>query len=172
MLEKAIENRIIEIVEEETRIYQEILSLSEEKRRILVEGKAAELDMVVRSEQKLSGEIVKLEKERDELLTSAVNSGSITKEDMIISKLMQKMSTGAAKRASELSTELTDILMKLKQVNDINGELIKQSLDYIEYTVNIMSSTGMATNLTYGGGAGPVDPKKPGSKKTFFDSKV
>lgn len=170
MLEKTVSNEIINIVKEEIRVYREILLLSNEKRQILVEGKATELDRIVRIEQKLSTEVVKLEQERDRLLQEAVEAGDIDKEDIIVSKLIKKMDEAAGKSINDASTELMGLLEAIKEINDINGELIKQSLDYIEYTVNIMSSTTQATNLTYGSDS--VDGKKAGSKKTFFDSKI
>lgn len=169
MLEKAICSKIVEILEEEIRIYKEVLEQANEKRQALVEGKAAALDLIVRSEQKLSTDIVRLEKERDGIIQAAISSGAIGPEDIIVSKLSKKMDVESGNRVIELATELAEVLRQLKVINDINGDLIKQSLEYIEYTVNIMSSTGMATNLTYGNS--PSNPKKPGDKKTFFDTK-
>ena len=168
MLEKNICNKIVAILENEIRIYREILALSNEKRQILVEGKAAELDQIVRTEQRLSTEVVTLEKERDEIIQSAVLSGMISKDEIIISKLSKKMDLESRRQINILVPQLAGILSELKTLNDINGELIKQSLEYIEYTVNIMSSTGTATNLTYGSKS--EDPKKL-DKKTFFDTK-
>ena len=169
MLEKNICNKIVAILENEIRIYREILALSNEKRQILVEGKAAELDQIVRTEQRLSSEVITLEKERDEIIQSAVLSGNISKDEIIISKLSKKMDLESRRQINILVPQLAGILSELKTLNDINGELIKQSLEYIEYTVNIMSSTGTATNLTYGSNS--EVPKKLGDKKTFFDTK-
>ena len=169
MLEKNICNKIVAILENEIRIYREILALSNEKRQILVEGKAAELDQIVRTEQRLSSEVITFEKERDEIVQSAVLSGMISKDEIIISKLSKKMDLESRRQINILVPQLAGILSELKTLNDINGELIKQSLEYIEYTVNIMSSTGTATNLTYGSNS--EAPKKLGDKKTFFDTK-
>lgn len=170
MLDSAVSNEIVRIVKEETRIYKEILLLSNEKRQVLVEGKAIELDRIVRVEQRLYSEVVELEKQRDQILREAVDAGAIGKDDIIVSRLIQQMEEAYGKAISDCSTELVDVLGEIKKINDINGELIKQSLDYIEYTVNIMSSTTQATNLTYGNDS--IDGKKAGSKKTFFDSKI
>jgi hypothetical protein len=54
-------------------------------------------------------------------------------------------------------------------VNNINGELIQQSLDYIEYSVNMITSAGPVNSL-YEDARGTN--KGTESKKRLFDTKV
>lgn len=170
MLDKNGSGQILEIVERELQIYEEIFKLSEEKRKALVEGKATELDRIVRAEQKFTSEVIGLEKKRDQILQEAVTSGVIGPEDTTVSNLVKNMEPELSEELQSKSVALVDLLGKIRKLNDLNGELIKQSLDYIEYTVNIISSTSQATNLMYGNAS--LDEKKAGAKKTFFDSKI
>lgn len=54
-------------------------------------------------------------------------------------------------------------------MNDLNGQLLEQSLEYIDYSINLIAGSGMETGSLYEDiGKG----KNRSSKKNIFDTKV
>lgn len=167
MLEKQAE-KIIEIIKKEHEYYKGLLQLSNKKKAIVVEGKVAELEKIVKVEQNLIFDLGQLEKFREQellKLCQTLQLGSKT----TISELAKQLPQQHAQQFLELQAQLSNTINELQNINEINGQLIQQSLEYIEYSVNMLTSVG-PTNSLYD------DIKSTGhaqeSKKRLFDTKV
>ena len=68
----------------------------------------------------------------------------------------------------EETKSITDTLTKLKEVNDLNGRLIEQSLDYINFSVDLITSSLEPIDGVYEAKEG--DNKK--EKINLFDAKA
>ena len=59
-------NAVIDILKEEHGYYKDLVELSKSKKNIIIEGKVAELDKMVKLEQNMIFNIGQLEKKREE----------------------------------------------------------------------------------------------------------
>ena len=71
-------------------------------------------------------------------------------------------------KALKAKTKLKNLVADVKSVNDSNNDLIKQSLDIIEFNMNVLTSIGQE-ETSYGNKA---DVKFKDKKRSIFDAKV
>jgi len=160
---------VIEILGNEYDYYKDMLELSKSKKKIIVEGKVTELDKIVKLEQNMILNIGQLERKREETVVKLCKELELNGGTTNISELLQVLQPEHKKRLEDMQLKLRGILSELKTINDINGHLIEQSLEYIDYSINLLAGTGMETGSLY------EDIGKNKSKqrdKNIFDTKV
>lgn len=154
--------QMIEILEKQLKIYQEILKISEEKTDIIVEDKVEELKVMVESEEKLAGNYISLEKQRLKIIKDFAKSKGIN-EVLRIDDLCEYFPDYAEKMKS-LKEEILSVTKQIKTKNELNEKLVKNSLDFINFSVGIMTGTNTGTG-TYG----REGTTNKGEAKKFFD---
>lgn len=138
---------MIEILKKQYEIYQEILKISEKKTDIVVKDKVDELKELVSLEEELIGKFIVLEKRR----ISIVKEFGKLKGIEGIPKIPEICEYFPENRAElmELRGNILDITKKIDEKNKLNEKLIKNSLDYINFSVGLITGTG-SEPLTYG----------------------
>ncbi len=162
-------NAVIDILDKEYSYYKDMLELSKSKKKIIVDGKVAELDKIVKLEQNMIFNIGQLEKKREEEVAKLSNALNLNSSQITISVLSKVLQPELKKELENMQNKLQDIFSELKAVNDVNGHLIEQSLEYIDYSINLFSGTGMETGSLY---EDLGKNKSKQGKKNIFDTKV
>lgn len=166
-MDAALINKLIEILDKEAELYNDILKLSNNKTDIIVEGKVSELESMVKVEQTLVLQIAKLEDVREELVNAAADQLELNKQDLTISELYKHVEGELADKLNECRNRIAAVMDELKNTNILNARLIKNSLEYIDFSLNLLSAADSGTN-NYGN-TGVVND---GKKKSFFDIKL
>jgi len=162
-------NAVIDILEKEYDCYRDMLELSKSKKKIIVESKVAELDKIVKLEQDMIVNIGQLERKREEETAKLCRSLNLNSARVTISEMASMLLPEQKKRLEDIQDRLGKILAELKAVNDVNGQLIEQSLEYIDYSINLITGAGMETGSLYE----DMDrSKSKQSKKNIIDTKV
>jgi flagellar biosynthesis/type III secretory pathway chaperone len=165
---KEVDN-IISILKEEYGYYKDILELSKSKKKIITEGKVGELDKIVKLEQNMILNIGQLEKKREEEVSKLCSILGVKHDKITVSEIAKVIQEEQKNELEKVQSELLEILSELKSVNDLNGQLLEQSLEYIDYSINLIAGSGMETGSLYEDiGKG----KNRSSKKNIFDTKV
>jgi len=139
--------QMIEILKKQLEIYKEILKISEEKTDIIVEDKVESLKPMVDREETLVSQYISLEKQRIGIIKEFAKSKGIN-EVLKVDDLC-KFFPDDADEMQSLKKEILEITKKIKVKNALNQELVKNSLDFINFSVGIMSGTNIGTG-TYG----------------------
>lgn len=160
-------NALLDVLNEEANVYEKILQLSRDKTNIVVEGKVAELEKITKAEQTLVAKMGKLEILRESCVGDLAEQLNIKSSELTISELSKHLNEENAKKLIEYKNRMENILTELKKVNEANSKLIKNSLDYIDFSLNILSAAS-DTNNNYSNN-GEVGE---GKKKTFMDVKL
>ena len=167
MLDNTLVERLIDVLGKEAAVYEDILKISKNKTNIIVEGKVSELESLVKLEQSLVLQMGKLEGLREELVDKISTELHIETGKITISMLTALVDTEVKGKLKNCQGRLENVLLELKGKNELNAKLIKNSLDYIDFSVNIMSSIA-ATGNNYGD-TGNVSE---GGKRRLFDVKL
>jgi flagellar biosynthesis/type III secretory pathway chaperone len=162
-------NAIIDILTKEYGYYKDMLEMSKSKKNIVIEGKVAELDKIVKLEQNMIFNIGQLEKKREEEVTKLCGILNLNSSQVTVSELSKVLRTEQKKELEDIQGKLQETFSELKTVNDMNGQLIEQSLDYIDYSINLISGAGMETGSLY---EDIGKNKSKQSKKNIFDTKI
>jgi len=160
-------NTLIVVLQQENRIYEELLKISKSKTNTVVEGKVSELESMVKLEQALVMQFGKLEKKREELIGGLSGILKLKPEEITVSELLKVTDSEQGKKLKECQDNLADTVSELKDINDLNAKLIQNSLDYINFSVNILTSAGASDNK-YGNTGAVSEPKK----RNLFDVKL
>ena len=159
--------KLIEIIGKEAEIYETLLRLSREKTDIIVQGKVTELENITKVEQSLVLRLAKLEQSREDLVEKLSKEIGMDAENITVSQLGKVFPEDQSKELARCQEKMTSVFKDLKDSNELNTKLIKNSLEYIDFSINVLSNAGSAGD-TYGKSGQSNDP----GKRNFFDVKL
>lgn len=123
--------------------YEELLILSEEKSNIIAKNDVETLQQITAAETAIIGKNQRLDQKREEIVK---NIGIVLNQDhtqLTITKISQIIkSEDESNQLVDIKDKLKKTLDALKQKNEINASLIQSSLDYIDFSVNLMRDGG------------------------------
>lgn len=138
---------LIQTLEKENTAYQELYVLSTQKTDIIVKGDIQALTDIVEKEQILmTNQVQPLEKKRRECTNDIATVISRKPEDLTLSKLIELMGSQpeTQKRLSEVRDKLQETMKRMTKVNDMNKVLLKESLELVEFDINLFNSMRQA----------------------------
>ncbi len=166
-MDGSLADRLIDVVNREAGIYSDILKISENKTNVIVEGKVSELENLISLEQSMIVRMGKLEDERESLIEKLARQFEMEPAEITVSSLKEKLQGDQADRLDGSRTNLFGVMEKVKQVNGLNSKLIKNSLDYIEFSINLLANTSVAGNVY--GNSGQTGSSR---NRNIFDMKL
>ena len=135
-------DELISVLTEENKEYQDLVILSHEKTNVIVKGDIDYLKQITEVEQNFIGRITKLEKKRVEIVNDI---GTVLCKDP--KELTVKVIIGLLKGQDEVCIKLSSIYDELKltmknmvAVNELNQSLINQSLELVEFDLNLLQN--------------------------------
>ncbi len=165
-------DELVKIMSQENDIYRELIPIAEEKTRVIIKNDLDALQKITEQEQLTIEKITALEKKREEVV---INIGTVLSRDpkelnmKALIKIMDKQPK-EQKELSRIHDELDGNLRRLVTINDRNKELINQSLEMIEFNMNLIQSTRMAPGVNnYTRSAGESSIRQAGTG--MFDAK-
>lgn len=137
---------LIDVLDKENTEYEGLLSLSENKTSAIVRGDVEALQEILIEEQRYIDNISKLDKKREENVKDICNVLNLSEKGMKIDLIIEMLS----KRPKEQSA-LQDVHLKLKRtldqlmkINENNKVLLKESMDMIEFELNLAKNSVVA----------------------------
>lgn len=160
-------SKLIDVLKKECEIYKEIRSLASSKKEIIIEGKVSELESLVKLEQSMLIRVGKLDRQREDLTGKITAELGLNNEDATITNICNKIDNKQAEELLSIKEEFMKVLKELKNMNELNSRLVKNSLDYINFSINLLGSSVTLDN-TY------ADTGQASGEKTkhFFDVKL
>ena len=166
-METTLINELINILNDESRTYNDILKISKDKTNIIVAGKVAELESIVKSEQSLVFKVGNLEDKREQVVEKISKHMNIKITDLTISELIKHVKDDKADYLKKYQEDISVTVKELKSINVLNSKLIKNSLDFINFSINLMTSVGSMNN-SYGN----LGQESGNKKRSLFDRKL
>lgn len=143
-------DELINVLEQENKEYETLVLLSKEKTPVIVKGDLDKLQRITEVEQEFVGKIRNLEKKREEIMTDIGNVLSRDPKTTKITDIIELLSKQPVeqRRLSEIHDKLRTTLDNIKQYNDINANLIKESLEIIDFNLNLVTSLYQDTGIS------------------------
>lgn len=160
-------NELILVLDQEAKVYDDILKISKNKTNIIVEGKVSDLESIVKMEQALVLQMARIETMREKLVDKLSKELNIKPSETTITEILRHVKSTEAEKLKDCQLNMTNVLSDLKKTNELNSKLIKNSLDFINFSINLISAVDIGTN-NYGTGGQTNDSKK----RNFFDMKL
>lgn len=147
---------LVTTLEQELRIYQELLPIEEQKTQIIVSNDLNALQAITGQEQVVVEKINSLERKRQEVLEgigTVISRDPATLHIQTLIQLLEKQPK-EQKQLSHIHDNLKKLIHRLMDINSHNNSLIQQSLEMIEFNMNfIQSARMMPGNNSYNKGA-------------------
>ncbi|HHU70180.1 MAG TPA: flagellar protein FlgN [Thermoanaerobacterales bacterium] len=158
---------LAEVLKEELAIYREILAVSEKKTDVLIKGDIKQLDEIVKTEERLILSIGRQEDLRYKILLDLEKEAGIDAGSATLSEIIEKLGAGEDYGFSKIQQETIEVLTKLEKVNDHNSILLKKSLNSLNSTIELITSSLESETGVYSD-----KDKKEKKSKSIVDYKV
>lgn len=144
---------LISILEKQLSLHKSLLQLAYTKQEAIKQNKADQLNQIVRDEQKHVSAVAILEKQRQ---TSGAGDWATW---------LDAMDSVSREQALTIRSELIHVMTELKQANELNMELLEQSLQLVHFQLDVITPPDA-------GLYGPDDEGDTPSAGPVFDSKA
>ena len=139
-----------ENLQQQAALYQELKQYAQKKQQALLRNDLQEIEATTIREEQLLLEATRLEKERLLWTERAARYLGKAPETMTLKELAERFP-----ELTDVRAELENVVMNLKEVNELNNQLLKQAMKVTNLTVSIM--TAQPNGSTY---------NRPGEKES------
>ncbi len=162
-----VAEQLVMALNKDCEIYEEIYEIAEQKQKVIIDGDIQKLDDITKREQTLIASIMKLEEIRDTLVSQIAKEYQLKKIDTL-DDIMKYIPLKYQAPVKDVRRKLSDVMKNVKRLNTENGSLIEQSLDIIEFNMNLMTSLDNKES-SY---SGKANINYDGGSRNMFDVKV
>jgi flagellar biosynthesis/type III secretory pathway chaperone len=162
--------RLIAALEQLTIIHEELVDLAERKRQALVRNVVDEVSALVNRETKLMRAMEEQLREQSEATSGFFRAKGFQPTRAITVTELARMVTDPSEKEALLSARdrLSAVIASLKKKNDLNQQLIEQSLAIINYSIDLV--VGPDDEPTY---KNPMATSQGAAKRAgYFDSRA
>jgi len=160
---------IVRILDEQAELYGRLLETANEKTPVLVKGDVDQLNAIVQRERKLIARAEQLEQQRIlETHRHFVSLGYISRMNTLREVIQSVNQPELKQKLIEQQRDLSRLLEELRRVNELNQQLIRQALAFIDYSI-VLAVDDPAEDIVY-----QHPQKNPGSagRTGIFDTRA
>lgn len=133
--------RLDTVLTEMLELYRALLTLSKQKREMLVKVQVQDIEAMTKREEALILQVGKLEGLREQVVADISKTSQLPPESLNLIKIRDLVDEAKADRFVWLDKEFDNVLQELTQLNKLNTELIQQSLGFINYNLNLLTQS-------------------------------
>ncbi|MCA1011249.1 flagellar protein FlgN [Halobacillus halophilus] len=159
---------VIQCMDQLKQVHESLLVLSRKKTEALKSNDTSGLQQLLTQERKHVQAINKVEKQRVEAVVSWCEAQGLSTYEPTISRIIANLEGDAQSKLEAIYEEMLLVLSNLKQQEQLNAQLTKQSLQFINMSLDMLQPSLESVN--YGGKS--ASSKNNKSKRSTFDSKA
>ena len=129
---------LISILEEQEKIYEELLELARQKQKILIKGDIAALAEITVQEEGLVLQAGKLEEKREHCFTALAQDYGVGPESTL-ADFLPCVDEPSRSLLERVHGNLSACLKDLQKFNQENTQLLEQSIQFVNFTVDVLS---------------------------------
>ncbi|MBD2845836.1 flagellar protein FlgN [Paenibacillus sp. IB182496] len=130
---------LIQTLDHQAAIYKQLLDIAEAKTAVLVRNNVEQLNQFLQKERKLVTEAESLEVRRAQLTSRHFATIGYRGTGYTISELIRSTHHSEPKQQLiEMQQALASMLEELKRRNELNQQLVRQSLAFVDYSVSLV----------------------------------
>lgn len=137
---------LIEVLDEESQEYENLLGLSMKKTPVIVAGNLEELAKITDEEQTIVGHINHLDVKREGLFTDIANVINKDVKTLRLADLIAMLASRPEEqqKLAKAHDRLKTAVYEVKRINGQNRELIQNALEMVEFDMNMLQASKMA----------------------------
>lgn len=166
-------DELVDVLDKENSEYETLISLSTEKTSTIIQNNIEQLQTIMDREQAIVDKVNMLEKQREDTVRDICKVLHVEPVDLTVKVLIDLLRKQPAeqKKLQDVHTKLRKTLDRMVRLNENNQALIKESMEILEFEMNLVKGLKMApetNNYTKGAysaggtdlGAGAFDAKQ------------
>jgi flagellar biosynthesis/type III secretory pathway chaperone len=164
---------LIDNLEKENEAYKRLLKLSMDKTPVIISANLDELAKITDDEQSIVNQINALDRKRQENMNDIANVINKDVNSLKVVDLIDILKGRPAEqnRLADIYDKLRDTLAQMKRVNEQNRQLIQDSLEMVQFDMNVLQAYRSAPETAnYTSGAYSAGTYM-GVEKGAFDAK-
>lgn len=131
---------LLDVLEEIYQSQLEIVEIAEHKKEALINSDLEELSKLIKQESSWIKKISKLEEERVSTIKLYFKDKDAEPDNLTITQLIDYVKSPIEKnKLIDINQRLTKTLNDIEQLNELNTQLIEQSLEFISNTINLIT---------------------------------
>ena len=137
---------LTQVLENETVEYKKLTELSEDLKEALIESDVPEVERLTAAQEEVSNVIQSLETKRARIMNDIAVVLNRKPEELKVSMLEESLAGQPVlkEKLASVRTELKQTMDELKRVNQTNQTLLKQSMELLEFDLNLFRSMRQA----------------------------
>ena len=137
---------LTQVLENETVEYKKLIELSDNLRKALIESDVSTVEQMTAAQEEVSNGIQSLESKRVRIMNDIAVVLNKEPEELKVSMLEETLAGQPAlqERLAAVRTELKQTMDELKQINRTNQALLRQSMELLEFDLNLFRSMRQA----------------------------
>lgn len=137
---------LIDVLNKENTEYEGLLNLSEDKTAAIVQGDVEQLQEILIQEQKFIDTINALDAQREENVKDICNVLNLSPKNMKVDRIIELLERQPKERSAlqAVHTKLKRTLDQLMKINENNKVLLQESMDMIEFELNLAKNSVLA----------------------------
>ena len=130
---------LLKALEYEEMLIGGIVALGKEKTGHLVHNRTLELSALTQREQGMAEQLSQLEKVRIQLNDKLASQLGLSDKNPNMSAVCAKLGESEAKPLADMQAKLQTAMGELVRLNQLNAELLKQSLDFVNFNIQLLA---------------------------------
>jgi len=160
--------QIVQTLSRLLEIQERLLKTAQEKIELLKNNDVEQLEKLLKEEAKEVDLLEKVERERQTAVAEFIKQRGIETEEHTLSAILPHLNENEQEAVEQLQEKLVETIADLKQYNDLNEQLTKQSLYFVNAQLAALTPD-TDSPYTY---QHPNQKPKTQRPKSIFDSKA
>lgn len=140
-MEKGFQD-LIKVLQAELSVYTELLKLAKKKTDVLTRGDVELLNKITSIEQEMILKIGQMEGQRFEIVKSLADYYKKEVSDLNAEFITEVIPDDISQEYSQICNKMIQVLKELDEKNRINEKLIRNALDYIKFSLEVIAESG------------------------------
>jgi flagellar biosynthesis/type III secretory pathway chaperone len=135
-------DQLADVMKEQTERHNELHGLSLEEKDAIIQNDIDALQNLVNLKNMVISQNSRLEKQRISLVKDIAEVMGHKGSDLSLADVIEILTDDADKEKLRIAgTDLRESVNRLKEINDINKQLLESSIEFVEYSLNALRST-------------------------------
>jgi flagellar biosynthesis/type III secretory pathway chaperone len=135
-------NNLIDILDEISSEYENLLGLSMKKTPVIITGDLNQLAVITDEEQLIVSKINKLDQKRQETMKEIADviNKDVSELDLMVVIGFMGPKPEEQQKLAVVHDKLKSVVMNVARINEQNGELIQESLEMVQFEMNLLQA--------------------------------
>lgn len=165
--------KILDTLNKLERMHRSLLELSTKKTEIIKANDMEQLTAILKTEQAHVAAIETLEQQRQMLVIEYFQAKGMKSADQpTVTQLIEVATAEEKPELAAIRDRLLAVVDELKKVNTLNQKLVMQSLQFINFSLDLLQPSRAAQTNTFNYSGAEVRGTSSVGKKSYFNSEA